>query len=269
MPHPHPTPVTLREEPGADSGALADLALEASAAAHGLPGDALALARSRAPRLPLPGHGSTLGLWEALATVGATDLSVARVLEPHLDALAILAEAGSAEVPDGSTWGVFAAEGPGVRVTATRPETTQETTEGTWVLDGTKPWCSLGGHLSHALVTAWVDDTRRGLFAVDLRQPGVRPHADAWHARGLTAVTSGPLDLAAVSATAVGDPGWYLERDGFAWGGIGVAAVWYGAAVAVARRLLAETQRRTPDQIALAALGRVDTVLVPDRKSVV
>ena len=37
---------------------------------------------------------------------------------------------------------------------------------------------------------------------------------------------------------AVGEPGWYLDRPGFAWGGIGVAAVWYGATVAVARRVV-------------------------------
>ena len=31
--------------------------------------------------------------------------------------------------------------------------------------------------------------------------------------------------------TPVGEAGWYLRRDGFAWGGIGVAAIWYGGAV--------------------------------------
>ncbi len=77
-------------------------------------------------------------------------------------------------------------------------------------------------------------------------------------ARGLTAVDSGPVDFAGATARAVGEPGWYLDRPGFAWGGIGVAAVWFGGAVGVARRLLAAARTRPPDQVALMHLGAVD-----------
>ena len=45
------------------------------------------------PWLPLPMQGDTLTLWESLASLGAIDLTVARVTEPHLDALSILREA--------------------------------------------------------------------------------------------------------------------------------------------------------------------------------
>ncbi|WP_414171288.1 hypothetical protein [Clavibacter tessellarius] len=38
----------------------------------------------------LPGGGRTRDLWEALATLAAADLGIARAGEPHLDALAIL-----------------------------------------------------------------------------------------------------------------------------------------------------------------------------------
>ena len=44
--------------------------------------------------IPQPGAGETLERWAALASLGAVDLSVARAIEPHLDAAAILVEAG-------------------------------------------------------------------------------------------------------------------------------------------------------------------------------
>ena len=180
-------------------------------------------------------------------------------MEPHVDALAILAESGAPSPPRTPAWGVFAAEGPGVRLEAGRSG------DG-WLLDGTKPWCSLGGDLSHALVTAWVDDSARGLFAVDLghdrRTPPRGRVARARAARH--PLSSGPLRLRR-RPRPVGEPGWYLRRDGFAWGGIGVAAVWYGGAVGVARRLLRQRGDRTPDQVAHAALGTVDTALVGAR----
>ena len=86
-------------------------------------------------------------------------------------------------------WGVFAAEGERLRATPSD--------QGEWTVTGTKPWCSLADRISHALVTAWVDDSRRGLFAVDLRHPGVRRqrgHAP-WAARGLVQVRSTGLEL--------------------------------------------------------------------------
>ncbi|GAB3781961.1 acyl-CoA dehydrogenase family protein [Nocardioides ungokensis] len=258
MPHHETRPVVLRPDERLVPATLALAAEAAREAATDLPGAAIELAGKWGDRLPLPGHGSTPLLWEWLASVAAADLSVARAAEPHLDALAILAESGAAPPPAGSSWGVYAAEGPGVRVAAT-PD------HDSWVLEGTKPWCSLGGVVSHALVTAWVDDTRRGLFAVDLRHPGVQALDNAWHARGLRDIGSGPLRLAGVPATAVGDPGWYLRRDGFAWGGMGVAAVWYGGAVGVARRLVRQARERTPDQVAHLHLGVVDSALTVAR----
>ena len=212
---------------------------------------ALALVRDHGAAIPRPGSGGTAYLWSALASVAAVDLTVARVLEPHLDAHAILGQAGE-RAGDG-TWGVFAAEGPGEPLQATRRGES-------YVLDGRKHWCSLGGVLDHALISARVGDERQ-LFAVDLDHPGVTPVAGTWVARGLTAVDSGPLDLDGVDARPVGAPGWYLERPGFAWGAIGVAAVWFGGAVGVARRLAAASASREPDQVALMHLGAVDAHL--------
>ena len=227
------------------------------------------------PWVPLPMQGDTLTLWECLASLGAVDLTIARVTEPHLDALAILREARrhgqvrdedwNARSPDWSAarlWQVYAAEG-GERLCATQ-------TDSGWVLDGIKPWCSLADRATHALVTAWVDDHERGLFAVDLANAQVTPpegssQSAAWAARGLAQVRSTAVAFEGVPAVGICQPQWYLTRPGFAWGGTGVAAIWYGASVGLARTLRSAAERRDPDQIALLHLGAVDTALARAR----
>lgn len=208
---------------------------------------------------------STWTYLQTLGSLGAGDLTAARVIEPHVDALAVLRQASQLDdvaedlsspgtAPPASTWGVYAAHAPGAHLGA-------HDVGGSWVLSGRKPWCSLADRLSHALITARIDDTRGQLFAVDLSHPGVRPSDDVWVSRGLAAVRSTALELEAVPAVPVGPPGWYLERPGFAWGGVGVAAVWFGGACALAQRVLDAAHDREPDQIALVHLGRLDLAL--------
>jgi len=225
---------------------------------------------SRGGAAPVPGEGRTADLWRALATLAAHDLGAARAVEPHLDAFAILQQvdaAGGADATDATrassaatrSWGVFAAELPGTRLEA------QQVGDG-WSLSGEKGWCSLAGVLDSALVTAWVGDERR-LFSVDLRQGGVEVVDGAWHARGLVEIPSGPVRFDAVAASPVGAPGWYLERPGFSWGGIAVAACWYGGAVGIARALHRTVVRRDPDPHTAAALGAVDERLSDARRA--
>lgn len=224
---------------------------------------ALDFARSLGRQLPFPGDGSTSALWSALATIGAVDLTVARAVEPHLDALAILKQAGVTDTSDigvneESTWGVFAAEAPDLSLAAAH-------VDGRWVLDGTKAWCSLAGSLTHALVTAFTGPSTRRLFAVSLRQAGVVVEEGAWHARGLAAVESGNVAFSGAAAIPVGEDGWYLERPGFLWGAMGVAACWWGGAVGVARHAFAVSSVREPDQIAQMHLGALDLALYSSR----
>lgn len=267
------TPPTVLLGDALDAGAadsVAELTQDAERAAgtHDTVGAALQLATTWGERLPRPGAGRTAELWSALASIGAVDLTVARTVEPHLDALAILAEAGRADQADGhgdlpsdATWGVYAAEGPGQRLVAVRDGSS-------WVVDGMKPWCSLAERVSHALVTAWVDDSTRGLFALDLGQDAVDPlPADAWVAHGLPQVTSNGLRATRARALPIGEPGWYLQRQGFAWGGVGVAAVWFGAAVALARRVGRHVAQRAPDQIAQLHVGQLDLALAVSREA--
>ncbi|MDM7889069.1 acyl-CoA dehydrogenase [Curtobacterium sp. RHCJP20] len=227
--------------------------VEAAAGRTGsAPADRLAFARVLAETTPVLTAGTAGSVFATLAAVAAADVALARTVEPHLDALGILAQAGAA-VASGSTWGVFAAEAPGLRVTAT-PSSGSGASDGAVTLDGTKPWCSLASSLTHALVTAHVGEQRQ-LVAVDLRQPGVTVHDEAWVARGMPDVPSGPVDLDGVVGTAVGAPGWYLTRPGFAWGGIGVAACWWGGAVGLARVLRTATAARPGSELLQAALG--------------
>jgi len=241
--------------------------LESVAAAAGDVPALLALAPEAGRTWPRPGDGQTVVLWELLASVAAIDVAAARVLEPHLDAVAILAQAAR-EFPADTTlpfdaantsWGVFAAEAPGARLEA------RSAGSGT-LLSGSKPWCSLAAQLDCAVITAHTDDGGRAAFAVDLRHPGVACEEPAWIARGLREIPSGTVHFDQVPATLLGGTGWYHGRPGFAWGGMGVAACWLGGAVGVARDfrsglLAGAGAGREPDQVALAALGEADRTL--------
>ncbi|RAM37992.1 acyl-CoA dehydrogenase family protein [Arthrobacter globiformis] len=250
----------------------------------------LAIAQQAGHSAPKPGDGRTVRLWELLASVAAVDVAAARILEPHLDAGAILSQAGTPGSFTGS-WGVYAAEGPGTRLTAvpasatadgrppagTEPSGSEPAgsahpapehtgTSGSVQLIGSKPWCSLAQFVDHAVVTAHTATGGRAAFAVDLRAAGVTCDVPEWTSRGLREIPSGTVHFDGVPAVPLGGDGWYFQRPGFAWGGMGVAACWLGGAVALGRHFEAALQRgarsqREPDQVALAALGEVDRIL--------
>jgi alkylation response protein AidB-like acyl-CoA dehydrogenase len=212
---------------------------------------ALKLAEHYGKLLPQPGRGQTAQRWAVLAAAGEHNLTVARVLEAHSDALAILAEAGQ-PMPDG-TWGVFAAEAAPHRLEA-------HDRDGRAVLTGVKPWCSLAGRLDAALVTAHAGEGRQ-LFRVSLRHPSVTTEPPAtWVARGLRNVTSAAVRFDGTPADPVGARGWYLARPGFAWGGIGVAACWHGGARGLQATLARRSAGRAGD-LASLHIGVVDAGL--------
>jgi alkylation response protein AidB-like acyl-CoA dehydrogenase len=203
---------------------------------------------------PLPGHGRTQARFDWLAAIGELDLTLARLAEAHLDAIAILAELGAEPAVAGQLWGVWAAEPPTARVDATQDA------DGGWRLTGRKAWCSGAGICTNALVTAQAPDGNR-LFAVDLVSDRVQAEEKTWQALALTGCDTRTVRFDDAAAIAVGGPGAYVERPGFWHGAAGVAAVWYGGAVAVARALLAAADRRTPDDLGLAHLGAIDVAL--------
>ncbi|MCU4296106.1 acyl-CoA dehydrogenase [Brevibacterium permense] len=208
----------------------------------------------------LSGTSSQIDQWEALATVASLDVAAARMLEPHLDALGILEEAGHLCPEPRSTWGVFAAEAPDSVVTISDEG-------GHPMLDGKKAWCSLAGELSHAVVIAHRGEARQ-TCAVSLDHPGVTHDGDHWPSVGLKEIPSGPITLRRVPAEEIGTPGWYLERPSFAWGGIRVAACWFGGALGMAR--IAARQhfsRGRPAPMGNLALGQLDAEIFACRSA--
>jgi len=263
------SPVRISSAAG-DLDAISPLLAEAQAAVGDVPA-LLDLAKAAAATAPKPGEGRTAFLWEILASVTAVDVAAGRVLEPHLDAAAILGQAAGLAAGEGrdcpdfggtrfeGAWGVFAAEAPGLRLEA-------KEAGGCFLLHGSKPWCSLAAQLDHAVLTAHVEGGGRAAFAVDLHADGVSFADPEWTSRGLREIPSGTVHFDGVPAVPLGGAGWYYQRPGFAWGGMGVAACWLGGAVAVARSFTASLRKaadggREPDQIALAHLGEIDRTL--------
>ncbi|MFL9960857.1 acyl-CoA dehydrogenase [Paraburkholderia sediminicola] len=211
----------------------------------------------RAPVLPLPGHGQTLARWRALAAVAACDLGLVKLFEGHTDALAILAELHGPTPAAGSCWAVWAAEPPDARVQVSKVGIRSDA--GQVQLAGTKAWCSGAAAVSHALVTAWLDQ-QPVLVAVAMDQPTISIDASNWQAVGMRATASADVTFDRTPATVVGAAHAYVRRPGFWHGGAGIAACWYGAAAQIGRMLRdACAQRADPQR--LAHLGAVDVAL--------
>ncbi|MCS3512266.1 acyl-CoA dehydrogenase family protein [Pseudomonas grimontii] len=212
-----------------------------------------ALQREGLDQLPLPGSGQTLVRLSQLAQVASHDLRLCKLFEGHTDALAIMAELNCSLPPLGSIWGMWAAEPPNAKV--------QVRQDGRRLrLEGRKAWCSGAAVVTHGLLTAWDDQGRQQLVAVQMDQPGVRVTDEGWDAVGMAATGSVEVIFDGASGIAVGGPGDYLARAGFWHGGIGIAACWYGAAQRLAEALRDHCRKR-PEPHALAHLGAVDSAL--------
>jgi alkylation response protein AidB-like acyl-CoA dehydrogenase len=165
--------------------------------------------------VPLPGCGHTSLRHQILFDVGREDLSLARIIEAHWDALAILAEA--AHTPDPSAiYAVWAAEAPGKSLRIDD-----------LAISGSKPFCSGAGIVDRALVT--VKQPAEYLIDVDLRHRNQTLLFDdtGWKT---FAFAETHTSLATFASVLVGPPGFYLHRPGFWHGALGPAACWAGGA---------------------------------------
>jgi alkylation response protein AidB-like acyl-CoA dehydrogenase len=206
-------------------------------------------ARTECGALPLPGAGHTERRFEALARWSASDLSVGRLVEGHADALAILAEAGRRPADPAATYGVWAAR------SRTGGTTARLEADG-WHLAGQKAFCSGSGFLDRALLTADTPDGYR-LFDIAVANHVASTLRDSWPAVGMADSLSETLEFAgpAIGRDAeVGGPGFYLERPGFWFGAIGVAACWYGGAAGLVRHL-ADSLDDATSELVVAELG--------------
>ncbi|MBK5010056.1 acyl-CoA dehydrogenase [Pseudomonas sp. S60] len=206
-------------------------------------------------QLPLPGQGDTLRRWQALARVAGCDLALAKLYEGHTDALAIMAECGAAHYAANGIWGVWAAEPPDARAIIVARDGAQVR------LGGRKAWCSGALQVDRALITAWDEEMRPQLVAIELPQPGQGLNSERWQAVGMATTASVEIEFDDTPGVLVGRPGQYLSRPGFWHGGGGIAACWYGAAEALAGYLREHCRKPHPDPHADAHLGAADAAL--------
>ncbi len=187
---------------------------------------------------PQPGGGETRQRWEILAGATAVDAAVGRLVEGHLDAVAILREAGREARPQ--RYGVWASRAMGQRVVAAR--------EGDgWRLSGSLPFSSGAGSVERALIVADCDadgnDTGdRLLIEVDTERPEIGVLPGTWPSIAMSSTDSLTVTLDGVrvdGTDVIGPPGFYTEREGFWYGSLGVAACWAGAAAAIADHAIA------------------------------
>lgn len=205
---------------------------------------------------PVVSDQSWLERWQLLAALGRTDLVVARLVEGHLDALAILQEADREPYPQ-ALYGVWASASGGTGLTLATGADEQ-------TLDGTMRFCSGAGTVDRVLATA--TDADRGLQLVDVAVDPHHARADrsSWPALGMDASDSFDLAVDGLPVRRddlVGPPGFYLDRPGLPLGGIGVAAVWLGGAQGLLDATLATLVRYGADDHQLAHVGAVTVAI--------
>lgn len=209
--------------------------------------------------LPSPGSGRTLERWQALGLVAGHDLSLARLYESHVDALAILRELGCEQRVPGAIWAMWAAESPGRRLEAVSRG------DAGFLLSGAKASCAGALGASHALLTAWLPGRQPQLMAVELDHPSVQIDTNDWHAVGPADIRSADVSFHQTPATLIGSPGDFMRRCGYWQGRAGAAACWHGGIRAVAHVLYAAVQQCPPTHpihsTRAAALARVDVLV--------
>jgi alkylation response protein AidB-like acyl-CoA dehydrogenase len=187
-----------------------------------------------------------------LMRLGLQDLSLARIAEAHVDAVAILREA-SLSPRAGALYAVWASDGPASRVVCERGA------DGDWVLSGTKQFCSGATLATAALITAHHADDLL-LFDVSLDMPGITVEPSRWKSPAFddTATVAVRWDGVVVRAIRqVGGHNWYLTRVGFWHGAIGPAACWAGGALSLVH---AATQLKRRDPHSRAQVGALQAI---------
>jgi alkylation response protein AidB-like acyl-CoA dehydrogenase len=197
--------------------------------------------------VPLSGAGATPARLARLMEMGREDLSLAKLVEAHWDAVAILAEAGRESVA-GALYAVWAAEIPGSCLTLSRDD-------GGLTLNGHKAFCSGAGLVDRALVTVTCPEQQ--LVDLDLRAnaDNIRFDGSFWRTSAFAATQTAN---AAITHARVQDSdliegaGWYLSRPGFWHVALGPAACWAGGAEGLVDYALKQKRR---DTHTLAHLG--------------
>lgn len=211
--------------------------------------------------LPALAEGRTPERWRALADVARADVSEARLVEAHVDAVQILREAGRRPT-DGAIYAVWASEHPRWTLTAT------PRARDCWELSGAKAFCTGAGLVDRALISLRPEQAGGGpgdeslLVDVDLKvfDEG-RIDRSAWVTSALADTATAVVNLTGLQAgpdQVVGQPGWYLERPGFWDGAVGPAACWAGAAQGLVDAARAQPPTSAHSRAHLGALVALD-----------
>lgn len=185
--------------------------------------------------------GGTKNLLRLLGHLGRGNLSVGRLYEGHVNALALLFRFGTpeqqarfaADARAGNIFAVWNTEGEdGVQLRPDGP--------GRWRLEGSKTFASGAGHLQRPLITA----ARPGSEDADSRQMVIVPADEAptevdesaWTPLGMRASASFKIDFTGATVEdehLIGEPGDYHREPWFSGGAIRFAAVQLGGAEAL------------------------------------
>lgn len=192
--------------------------------------------------LPYPGEGRTAQRLDRLYALAERDLSLARLVEAHTDALAILHESG--RPAHTGLYGVWAAEGPSLHLDGGR-------------IDGRKAFCTGAPIVDRALVTVLTADGPQLLDLPVAGNPCIDIDTDEWVGPAFAATETATITVTALRLERedlVGGPGWYLQRPGFWHGALAPAACWAGGAAPLVDAVAAHAAER-PDPHRDAHLG--------------
>ena len=190
-------------------------------------------------------------LFDVLRIIGRADLSLGRLYEGHVNAMALFSWYGTPQQQDrlrdeldaGAFYGVWATEPqPGVRL--------KRGSCGGYELAGSKSFASGTGGLARAIITAQGEESERRLVIVAANDME-RADMSRWRVRGMRASVSGGYDLTDMrveEADLLGLPGDYDRDPRFTAGAWRFTAVQLGGIEA----LLIETR------LAMSEAGRQD-----------
>ncbi|RVT42286.1 acyl-CoA dehydrogenase family protein [Sphingobium algorifonticola] len=193
-------------------------------------------------------------LMTVLRLVGRADLSVGRLYEGHVNALALFDWYGSVAqradlrqaLAQGAFYGVWATEPqPGVKL--------HNSDNGTVILQGSKCFATGAGGLAYAIITAQPAERERQLVIVPAND-AKRADLSQWRVRGMRATGSGLYDLTGMNVAPdrlLGLPGDYDREPWFTTGAWRFTAVQLGgieALLAETRLAMSEAARGDPLQ---------------------
>ena len=186
-----------------------------------------------------------------LVAAGRADLCLGRLVEGHADAMRILGQAETA--PREGVYGVWASRSAGTGLRA-------ECRDDTWVLTGELRFASGIDLIDRALVPGWIDPEHHLLFDVPLSD--FHPDRDSWPTSAMDGSRSFTCHGKEIPAgEPIGPEDFYLDRPGFAIGGLGPAAVWLGGAERIALLVAEGLLRFSSTTHQLRRLGVIEEAL--------